>query len=774
MSTRRILYIVVILLIHQAGSAQVRLSGLVRDRQSREVLIGASIFDPASNKGTATDNNGYFNLTLPPTCDSLLVTYVGYATHVIHAKRLKDTILDIFLVPGSRIDEVQVRAFRKRTFNRSELNNEQLRYIPSIGAQPDVLKTLQLLPGIQSQNEGSSNLLIRGGGPGQNLFLIDNVSLFYVNHVGGFLSVFNPEVINEVTVLKGGFPAKYGGRLSSVVDITLREGSKTKFRGSGGIGLLGADLTIEGPVNEKLSYLLSTRKTFTELLFGGITYLQNEDYLMTYGFYDLNGKLTWRPDYKNSVQLNLFAGDDQWNIYLLDPDDKMNFKNKWGNVLGSVQWKTIQNTKTNINTTLAYTRYRVKDVRSVLTEVSEDSTFVFSSNYLSSVSDISLKSDIRYRLLPEWSVDAGLSTSLKTFVPNDSWESYGETVATDPESITGLESALYMENRITLGNRVDLNLGLRAVHYLAGDFRDLSIEPRADAVFHLSERHTLNASWMRGTQHAHLVFSAGDFLNNEVWVPAQAGMAPSWVQQATLAWKGEFPGNRYTAQVDLYTKTMGDLVAFREGFSNLRGDQHWQSKIRSGGTGRSTGAEFFLSKDKGTYTGFISYAWSHTTRQFDDINNGNPYLFEYDRPHTFSIDIHRKISDRFLVNALWVFQSGLPYTPAIGRQLLPDTEGQVTNYDEEVLIYGERNSARMRPYHRLDLSLSFNTKTIKGRKETWTFSIYNLYNRRNPYFYYYNTRPELYFYQPERFGFLKLYQFSFLPIVPSVSYKVEF
>jgi len=219
---------------------------------------------------------------------------------------------------------------------------------------------------------------------------------------------------------------------------------------------------------------------------------------------------------------------------------------------------------------------------------------------------------------------------------------------------------------------------------------------------------------------------------------------------------------------------MDDLIAYREGYSNLKGDANWQSKIHTGGTGRSTGAELFISKDKGTYTGFISYAYAHTTRQFDQVNNGREYLFEYDRPHTLSVDIHRNISEKFVLNALWVFQSGLPYTPAIGRQLLPDTDGQQTRYDEEVLIYGDKNSARMRPYHRLDLSLSFNTKTIKGRKESWTFSIYNLYNRRNPYFYYYNTKPELYFYRPERFGFLKLYQFSFLPIVPSVSYKVEF
>ena len=769
-----IIFFIAGILVQGEGFSQARLNGLVRSESTGEVLIGASVFDPVSGTGTATDNNGYFNFTVPPDCDSLLVTYVGYTPHVIYTPHLTDTVLDIRMVPGSSIDEVLVRAFRKRTFNRSELSNEQLRYIPSIGAQPDVLKTLQLLPGIQSQNEGSSNLLIRGGGPGQNLFLIDNVPLLYVNHVGGFLSVFNPEVINDVTVLKGGFPARYGGRLSSVVDITLREGSKTGFKGSGGIGLLGADLTLEGPLSKNISYLVSARKTFTELLFGGITFLQNDDYIMTYGFYDVNGKLTWRPDYRNSVQLNLFAGDDQWNIFLLDQEDKMKFKNRWGNVLSSVQWKTIPNARSNINTTLSYTRYRVQDLREYQVRMSEDSLFVYQSNYRSSVRDFSLNTAFHYRIFPSWSVKAGLKSSLLSFVPNDFWESSSASGTRSHETITGLESALYMENHISPVSWLDLNVGLRMVHYLAQDFRDLSWEPRVEATFHPGEGHTLNASWMKGSQYTHLITSAGDFLNNEVWIPTLPGMAPSRVQQYTLGWKGTFAGEMFTAEADLYSKKMDDLTAFMEGYSNLRGDANWQSKIIAGGEGRSAGAEIFISKDKGTYTGFISYAYARTTRQFDRINNGEEYLYAYDRPHTFSVDVHRNITEKFILNALWVFQSGLPYTPAEGRQLLPGTEGMETEYGEEVLIYGDRNSARMRPYHRLDLSLSFDTKTLKGRKETWTFSIYNLYNRRNPYLYYYNTRPELYFYRPERFGFLKLYQFSFLPLVPSVSYKVWF
>src|SRR6056297_1229268 len=387
-----IISIITLILAQGQASAQSKISGLVRDKGSGEVLIGASVFEPVSMNGTATDNNGYFSLSLKRTADSLVVTYVGYSTSVIPMHEMQDSILDIFLEPGASIDEVRVSAFRKQTFNRSELTSEQLRTIPSIGAQPDILKTLQLLPGIQSPNEGSSNLLIRGGGPGQNLFLIDNVPLFYVNHLGGFLSVFNPDVINDVTVMKGGFPAKYGGRLSSVVDITLREGSKKKFKGSGGIGLLGADLTMEGPIGDNISYLVSARKTFTELLMASVLFLQDEDYISTYGFYDLNGKLTWRPNFRNSVQANFFAGDDQMNSYTWEGEDRMSMKNRWGNMLGSVQWKTLPLPRLNINTTMSYTRYRVQDLRLNKMNISDDSTLVYRNSFISRVSDLSLKS----------------------------------------------------------------------------------------------------------------------------------------------------------------------------------------------------------------------------------------------------------------------------------------------------------------------------------------------------------------------------------------------
>ncbi len=753
--------------------AQSHVSGIVRDQSSGELLIGANVFDPAKMTGTSTDNNGYFSLVLSPESDTLVFTYVGYSSRTIAMPHVRDTILNITLLSGSDIEEVQVRGYRKVQFNQSSLSTKELMYIPAIGAEPDVLKTLQVLPGIQSQNEGSSNLLIRGGGPGQNLFLIDNVPLYYVNHLGGF---FNPEVLNDVRVIKGGFPAKYGGKLSSVVDITMREGDQSGFKGSAGIGIVGANLTLEGPISDKATYLFSARKTFTELLFGAASALTDGDYILTYGFYDLNGKVTWRPDFRNSVQASIYVGDDQFITRVYDGDDQMRMKNKWGNILGSVAWKRVLSPRMRFNNTLSFTRYRLKDQRHYEFSSTSGNPEIFRSNYLSSVQDITLKSDWRYRIINGWSLDFGIQSSYLFFVPNQYSDSQGGPNS-DPEKISALESALYAENHISLGKVLDLNLGVRGVQYVTMDYTDYCLEPRVDLSVSISKSHTLNATYMRGSQYSHMVFSSGHFFNNEVWVPTQEGMRPARVEQYSLGWKGRFMKDMFSAEVDFYRKEMSELLAFKEGYANLKGDALWESKLEKGGRGTSRGVEFFMRKERGLWTGFLSYAYSHTTRQFDNINEGVEYVFEYDRPHCISFDLHRTINENWEFNALWVYQTGLPYTPAVARTYIPYTGDQEPYYDYEALIYGERNSKRMRPYHRLDVALHYKTKTQKGRNATWSFSVYNLYCRQNSYFYYYNTEPRLdfgYYGSEARNGFLNLYQFSYFPIIPTLSYKVDF
>jgi len=758
--------------------AQKHISGRVRDAYSGEVLIGANVIDPKTGRGTATDNNGYFATVLAPGSDSLLCSFVGYSTTwIIRLSGSGDTLLNIAMEPGTDLEEVSITEHRRLEFNRSTLSNKELLYIPAIGAEPDVLKSLQLLPGIQAPHEGSSNLLIRGGGPGENLFLIDNVPLYYVNHLGGFVSVFNPDALNDVRVIKGGFPAKYGGKLSSVVDITMREGNKTESKGTAGIGVMGADLSLEGPLSEKCSYLFTARKTFTELLLGTVSFLSpDQDNVVAYGFYDLNGKLTWNPDQKNSYQIGLYIGDDYWVTRFWDNGESMKMKNTWGNVLASLGWKKTLSPRIQVNNTLSFTRYRVKDIRVYNYESLIESKTQFESKYRSQVHDLALKMDWRYRLFGAWSTDFGLQASYQFFVPAEYHDNLGINQLPRQE-IRALENALYMENHINIGRLLFLNAGIRGVFYATTAYHNYSLEPRFDIQIRITPTQAINATYMKSSQYAQMVFSAGEFLNNEVWVPTVEGFCPAGMMQYSLGWKGSFRQGMFSAELDVYYKDLEDLVAFKEGYSNLHGDALWATKLEHGGRGNSRGIELFIRKNHGLWTGFLGYAFSHTTRQFDKINDGIEYPWEYDRPHALSIDIHRTLSEKWIFNALWVFQTGLPYTPAIGRTLIPYTGNSEPDYGYEALIYGERNSVRQRNYHRLDLGFYYNTKSRKGRDVTWSFSIYNFYNRRNPFFYYYNTEPSLNFgvYGSERRnGDLNLYQYSFFPIIPSVSYKIKF
>ena len=273
-----------------------------------------------------------------------------------------------------------------------------------------------------------------------------------------------------------------------------------------------------------------------------------------------------------------------------------------------------------------------------------------------------------------------------------------------------------------------------------------------------------------------MIFATGNFVNNEVWVPRMEDMSPSNASQITGGWKGAFHESMFELELNAFVKKMNNLIAFKEGYSNIIGDVNWFSKIETGGSGESKGVEFFLRKSRGNWSGFLSYAFSQTTRQFDNINLGKEYVFEYDRPHNISLDINRKINDKIVVNAVLVYHTGLPYTPATGRMIAPYTSSLNNYFDYEALVYGERNSERMRNYHRLDIAMNYKKNTKRGRDAIWTFSIYNAYNRHNAYYYFYNTKPSL---SSSWYGFddpnsLKQYQFSFFPIIPSISYKVEF
>lgn len=748
--------------------AQTRFSGFVKDSETGELLIGATIVEDQTTNGTASNTNGYFSLIAKG--NSISVSFIGYQTK--HLKSDRDVVLIILLSPGTELDEINVTGQRFQKFNTTSLSVKQMLNIPAIGGKPDVMKTLQLMPGIQAQSEGTSLLNVRGGNPGENLYLIDNVPLLYVNHLGGFMSVFNPDMINSMEVYKGGFPAKYGGKLSSIMSITQREGNNKEWKGNLGIGVTDASFSVEGPMlRNRASIIVTGRKTLIDPLMILVSGLSGGgDYFVFYGFHDLNGKFTYRPDTKNSFHLNFYQGDDYlkyWAKKQKESGEKARMNNAWGNWMLSGRWSSVMNPRLFVNSILSFTNYRLKVVREFTSKA--QASIDFKSRYLSKVSDVSFLNDWQYKVSKNYDLDFGLKLSSLRHIPNKIINS-NSTIDEEYEVIQSFENAIYVNNQITILNFLDANVGLRGVSFINNDFSKLALEPRLSLTARLWRQQSLNFSYQHVNQFAHLLFTSGAIMNNEIWVPANDDLKPSQSVQYSLGWKGEYADGMFDSEVSVYYKKLNNLATYKEGYSNLLGDGGWRNKIESDGTGQSKGIEFLFRKNKGEWTGFVGYTYSETTRQFDGINRGEEYVFDYDRPHSFSFNVNKKLNEKWNANLVWVYQTGLPYTPVLGRQYVPVREGA---YDE-ALIYGERNSARMKDYHRLDLGFSYEKTTKKGRRAIWTFSVYNAYSRSNPNAYYYDDNRSYKDIENGIYKPLKLYQISFFPIIPTVTYKVFF
>jgi len=780
-------FIILFLVWVMAGffaQAQTRISGFVTDALSGERLIGANVIEKGTIKGTVTDNNGYFTM-LVKTPIVLQVSYIGYSAVSIPLPLPKDSLLSISLVAGKELTEVVIHAEKFTKPNVSKLSTLELQTIPSLGGKPDVMKAMQLLPGIKSQSEGSSLLLVRGGSPGENMYLFDNVPVIYVNHLGGFMSVFNPDIINSLEIYKGGFPARYGGKLSSVVDITQKEGNTSGYKGSYSIGITDLSLTLEGPIKKKATYIFTARKTLFDILMVAASGIgDGNTFISAYGFHDVNGKISWKPNAKNSFHFNMYQGDDYMNFWAKkskeNPANKNHLAYIWGNWLTSANWKHVVSSKLFSDNTLSYTRYRLTDRQKFTYKNEAGDLKSLTNKYVSTVQDISLQSAWKYQAKEKWALDFGLKSSLIFNLPNYSYQSNVPSTAKKNRILTN-ESAVYIDNKVELPYHFQLHAGLRFVNFNTKGFTDVALEPRLSVTKELTLNQQLNLSYMRVNQFSHLLFTPGAIMSSEVWIPADITIKPSSSNQYNLGWTGSYGNGAYQSEVSLYYKTLVNLASYREGFINLKGDNNWQSKVETGGKGKAYGLEVLIRKNTGKWIGFASYSWSKATRQYPGINNGLEFLYDYDRPNTGSISVNHTFSERVSLNIAWVYQTGIPFTPAIGRQLTqslePDEEGKYIYY--ETFIYGKRNSARMKDYHRLDIGLTVNKLTPEKKvRSSWTFSVYNAYNRKNPVYYYYNTTSTGEIINPETSGTkykpFNMYQLSLFPIIPSVSYKRYF
>ncbi|MDD2323803.1 MAG: hypothetical protein EOL88_07095 [Bacteroidia bacterium] len=775
------LFLVTTFCINLDAVSQNRIYGYVSDSITGEVLIGANIYSHMQQEGTCTDNNGFFSFQVSE--DTIIsISFTGYQSKFIC---LSDSTkqLNIRLKPGKELEGVYIYATKKITPNLNTLSIKEIQSIPSQTGKPDILKALHKLPGVQSQNEASALLLVRGGNPGENLYLFDNVPIIYVNHLGGFLSVFNPDIINGIDFYKGNFPARYGGKLSSVVNIIQKKGTSNKHQGSLSFGITDASIMLEGPLGRNANYIVTGRKTLFDYILLSATAIQGNDALFYYGFHDINGKITWTPNNKTNFHLNIYQGDDYMNFKNntnAPGDENVNqISTTWGNWLSSIHMKKVITPNIYAENILSFNKYRLKHHQQSEYNYPDSRTFINESIRYSSLQDVTFQSNWKYSSFQFWNMRWGIKTTNLHFTPSKEYTNE-ESTKKEFKTFNTYEFSAYIENSLMFENKFYLDAGIRVVTFLTDSKIPIKYEPRVN----LSKKagaHLFSVGYMQTNQFAQLLFTSGTITSNEVWIPAGSYIPPSHTTQYALNWKGSFGNNLFQTEVGLYYKTLSNLSTFKEGYHNLSGSSDWSEKVVSGGTGTSYGIETQIKTNNGDWTGFISYSWSKTTRMFPSINNGLIFPFDFDRPHSTSINLSYKFSPKLTFNCSWVYQTGLPYTPVIGKQITQsiflNEQGEYEYYT--VLLYGERNSSRMKDYHRLDVAMVLINRNSEDKvKSEWTFSIYNLYNRKNPLYYFYrssdsnvtpNTSWELGSNQD-----LKLYQFSLFPIMPSISYKYYF
>lgn len=757
--------------------AQQTISGYVFDKESSERLIGAYV-KSGTNNVVATDNNGFFSLKADT--DALVeVSFVGYNTLQINVQGRHDTLLNVYLKPGHVLEEVIVVGKRNEKHDRVTMNAQQLRAVPLIGAKSDVLKALEVIPGIEMQQEASSLLSVRGGEPGQNLYLLDGVPIIHVHHLGGFFSVFNPDIINSIDVYKGAFPAKFGGKLSSIIDISQREGDKHKLKGSLSVGLTDISGTIEGPAFFKnSSFIFTARKTLIDGLMA-LSNVGSEDnsFIYMYGFHDINGKFSWRMNPKHSFYFSLYQGDDYlryWSKKAQADQLKSKMKTVWGNWFASARWIYSNASSLTGNQTLSYMSYRLMDKQTV-TFYGGSQNETLKNEVLSTVGDLSFRSAWKYQPVSWFTLGFGGQLSYYRHHPNQVTRSI-ESNSISTDLIHSYETSLYVDGNWQLGSRLSGTAGFRASEYFNGKYHYFSPEPRLQVGYQLLENMELNVGYMYASQFSHLIITDGNVMSNEIWIPANRNIKPSNVNQLSFGANTTLFNNMFNVGATVYEKQMRNLVNAPEGYSTVIGDPTFDSKILSGGTGSSRGVEFYLRKQLGDFTGSMAYSYTYAQRKHSEMNNGKPYVPDFDRPHNANVNVQYKLTDKFSLSANFTIKSGAPYTPVIGRQYYIDPNGDGAL--QEAFIYGERNSARMKAYHRLDLGMVYERINKRGNRTEWTFSVYNVYNRQNPSLYYYATNGSeegsLDDFHQGNYLDKELYQVSFFTIIPAFSYKVYF
>ena len=783
-----------------APARRFTLSGHITDAASGETLIGAGVL--SGRAGAATNEYGFYSLTLPAGTHRLQAAYLGYDQQVLELDLQRDTTLDFALRSNAELDAARI-VDRKDAGLQSvyagslEVPLTLIQNTPTLFGESDVVKALQLLPGVQSGQEGFSGLHVRGGGPEENLILLDGVPVYNMDHMLGIFSIFQPEAVKDVTLFKGSFPARYGGRISSIVDIRTNDGNFKETHGSLTVGLLNDKFHLEGPlVKDRLSYSLSARGLHS-IVAEPLLRIFLKDRYVNYYFYDLNGKLSWRVGPQDRLYLGLYRGADRGGFEDsgVPPGgfpgtttrlstDKKDIGAQWGNTVASLRWNHIFNPRLFANTTLSYNRYRMLvDVSRETTEMTEGVTRYdsFALDYHSGIRDFGVRTDFDWTPSPAHLVKFGAEYLRHHFYPEQisTVASSDGSTQTQQEYLLGKrypggEASLYLEDNLSLGSHVSFDPGLRLSWFHTQGRNYLSLQPRISAKVTTDRGIAVKAGYSRMAQYVHLLSSTTVALPLDLWVPITKDIKPVTSDQFSLGvYYDGLPGWQFS--LEGYWKEMHNLLEYKQGVVFLANSDEWETQVEMG-RGRSRGIEFLAQKTGGKTTGWLSYTLAKSDRWFPDgsINMGRPFPYKYDRRHSVNLTMNHRFSQKVDVSASWIFATGGAMTLPVRTTvvLIPDGEA-FESYIRSADFISSRNNYRLPPTHRLNLGVNLRHRTRRDNEVIWNISVYNAYNAMNPNFVFsgFDFDNQGYYRTEEKLQVTKL---TVLPILPSFSYTLNF
>lgn len=761
------------------------ISGYVKDANTGEYLIGANVYIKEILRGSVTNNYGFYSLSPEQGNYTLVASFLGYKNREFALKLDTNIRLNIDLSSQTYetkvveiIDEKKDNNIQNTEMGTIELPMEKIKFLPSFFGETDILKTIQLLPGVQSAGEGNTGYYIRGGGLDQNLILLDEAVVYNASHLFGFFSIFNSDIIKNTTLIKGGMPANYGGRLASVLDISMKEGNSQFFQSQGGIGLIASRLIVQGPlIKNKASFIVSGRRTYIDILTD--PFIKDSSPLKGSGyyFYDLNTKMNYTLSDKDRIFISGYFGRDVFT-YINDKTG-FNVSIPWGNATTSARWNHLFNNKLFMNSSLIFSDYKFS------LAFTEDQ---FEFKLFSGIRDWNLKVDLNYFPTIKHNIKYGLNYIYHTFIPSSISAKSGE-VELSPENIIrqyANEGALYIMDDFDLSKKIKINIGLRysifqhigpfdrytkdnfgsivdTTHYTSWENIKIyqGVEPRAAIRYILNNNSSVKASYTLNNQYLHLTSFSSITLPTDIWIPSSLFIKPQLGTQYSIGYFRNFKKDVYETSVEIYYKDMQNLIEYKEGALPEDNIGNNVEDTFTFGSGYSYGAEFFLKKSIGRINGWAGYTLAWTRRKFPEINMGKEFYAKYDSRHDISFIASYDLTPKWTFSAVFVYGTGSALTLPESRYFI---EGKLVNK------YGDKNSYRMEPYHRADIAVNYTHKKKKRFESSWNFSIYNIYNRHNPYFIYFDNIGNVESGSLE----VKAKQVSLFPILPSVTWNFKF